>query len=85
MNSLTNLNIRIDKNLKEQSELVFESLGLNMSTAINIFLRQVVRVNGLPFEVKGITPTEEALKAMNDSIKMSNKQSKECNDMDDLE
>ena len=45
MNNSTNLNIRIDKTIKEKSEKVFEDLGLNMTTAINIFLRQVIRVN----------------------------------------
>ena len=39
MNNSTNLNIRIDKNVKETSEKVFEDLGLNMTTAINMFLR----------------------------------------------
>ncbi len=48
----TNINIRTDKELKENCEKLFESLGLNMSTAINIFLRQSLRVGGLPFEVK---------------------------------
>ena len=53
MNNSTNLNIRIDKTIKETSEKVFEDLGLNMTTAINMFLRQVIRVNGIPFEIKG--------------------------------
>ncbi len=48
----TNINIRTEKELKENCEKLFESLGLNMSTAINIFLRQSLRVGGLPFEVK---------------------------------
>lgn len=52
MDKSTNLNIRIDKNVKEQSEKIFDDLGLNMSTAINMFLRQVIRVNGIPFDIK---------------------------------
>ncbi len=48
----TNINIRTDKELKDNCEKLFESLGLNMSTAINIFLRQSLRAGGLPFEVK---------------------------------
>lgn len=39
MNNSTNLNIRIDKDIKEMSEKLFEELGLNMTTAINMFLR----------------------------------------------
>ena len=56
MNNSTNLNIRIDKSVKDNSEKVLEDLGLNMTTAINMFLREVIRVNGIPFEIKGNTP-----------------------------
>ena len=52
MDKSTNLNIRMDKNVKETSEKIFDDLGLNMTTAINMFLRQVIRVNGIPFEIK---------------------------------
>lgn len=47
----TSITVRIDKDLKEQSEEIFEALGMNMTTAINVFLRQVVKTNGLPFEL----------------------------------
>ena len=40
---MTNLNIRIDKELKEQAEVFFNELGLNMTTAFNIFVRQSLR------------------------------------------
>ena len=52
----TNLNIRTDKNIKDQAEEIFNQLGLNMTTAINIFLRTAVRENGIPFELKLDTP-----------------------------
>lgn len=45
-------NIRIDPELKEQANEVFEELGLTFSTAVNVFLRAVVRDGGMPFEVK---------------------------------
>ena len=48
----TNLNIRTDKNIKDQAEKIFNQLGLNMTTAINMFLRTAVRENGIPFELK---------------------------------
>ena len=41
--SATNLNIRTDKEIKNQAEEIFNELGLNMTTAINMFLRTVVR------------------------------------------
>ena len=54
----TNLNIRTDKEVKAQAEKIFDALGLNMTTAVNIFLRQAIRENGIPFEVKLNVPNE---------------------------
>ena len=51
MAETTNLNIRIDKELKEQAELFFGELGLNMSSAFNIFVRQSLRQGKIPFEL----------------------------------
>ena len=48
----TNLNIRTDKEIKNQAEKIFNELGLNMTTAINMFLRTVVREYGIPFELE---------------------------------
>ena len=45
----TNLNIRTDKEIKEQAEQIFSDLGLNMTTAVNMFLRSTIRENGIPF------------------------------------
>ena len=46
---MSNINIRVDDELKRQSELIFDSLGLNMTTATTAFLKQVVRCHGIPF------------------------------------
>ena len=43
--------LRIDENLKRDCEAVFAELGLNMTSAVTIFLRQVVRQRGIPFAV----------------------------------
>lgn len=72
MNNSTNINIRIEKDIKDASEKIFDSLGLNMSTAINIYLRQVIRTNGIPFEIKGEIPNKQTLDAMSEAIKVSN-------------
>ena len=48
---MAQINIRIDDNLKEQAEILFEELGLNMSTAFNVFIRQSIRQGGIPFEI----------------------------------
>ena len=46
-----NINIRVDSDLKHKAEAVFAELGMNLSTALNVFLRASVRSNGLPFEL----------------------------------
>ena len=84
MNNSTNLNIRIDKTIKETSEKVFEDLGLNMTTAINMFLRQVIRVNGIPFEIKGNIPNQETIEAIEESIRLENDNSKGYSSIEDL-
>ena len=48
----SNIYIRIEPDIKEQAEAVLEKLGIPMSNAVSIFLRQVIMQNGLPFEVK---------------------------------
>ena len=47
----TNTSIKIDPELKQQAQELFESLGLNLSSAINIFLRQSVREQAIPFRI----------------------------------
>ncbi len=64
--STTNLNIRIDEDLKKSAEHIFNELGLNMSTALTVFLRQTVRYNGIPFDLRLEIPNEETLKAIDD-------------------
>ena len=46
---MTNINIRTDSEIKSKAQEIFSSLGLDMSTAINLFLRQTVRQNDIPF------------------------------------
>ena len=64
--AVTNLNVRVDENLKKRAEELLGELGMNMSTAINVFLRQLVRVNGIPFEIKADVPNAETLAAIED-------------------
>lgn len=47
-----NLNIRVDEELKKQAETLFSELGLNMSSAITVFLRSSVDYQGIPFEIR---------------------------------
>ncbi len=54
----TNLNIRTDKAIKDQAEEIFNELGLNMTTAVNMFLRTAIREHGIPFELKLEVPND---------------------------
>ncbi len=45
------INVKTDSELKKQAESLFSDLGMNMTTAFNIFLRQAVRENRIPFEI----------------------------------
>lgn len=49
---MANLNIRIDDDLKKQAENMFAELGMNMSTAMTVFLKQAVRYGGIPFDLR---------------------------------
>lgn len=68
----TNLNIRTDKAIKEQAEEIFNELGLNMTTAVNIFLRTAVREHGIPFELKLEIPNETTTAAIEEGRKLMN-------------
>lgn len=49
---MANLNIRVDDTLKKQAETIFADLGISLSAATTMFLKQVVRCNGIPFELR---------------------------------
>ncbi len=66
----TNLNIRVDSNLKKDAEDLFKRLGLNMSSAINVFLTQSVREQAIPFEIHEDRPNKKLLKALKEVEKM---------------
>ena len=67
----TNLNIRTDKSVKAAAEKIFEELGLNMTTAVNIFLRQTIRENGIPFELRLPTPNETTAAAIEEGRRIA--------------
>ena len=59
----TNISIRMDSELKNQADALFGALGMNLSTAFNIFVRQSLREGGIPFEIK-LEPNRETVAAM---------------------
>lgn len=81
----TNLNIRTDKDVKLAAEKIFEELGLNMTTAVNIFLRQTIRENGIPFELKLNVPNDTTLAAIEEGRKIAyDTTARGYSNMDDL-
>ena len=69
--STTNLNIRTDKDVKEKAEKILNELGLNMTSAVNIFLRTAIRERGIPFELKLDVPNETSIAAIEEGRKMA--------------
>ena len=81
----TNLNVRTDSEVKEAAEKIFEALGLNMTTAVNIFLRQTIRENGIPFELKLDVPNAVTAAAIDEGRKIAHdKTAKGFTNMADL-
>ena len=81
----TNLNIRTDKATKEQAEEIFSELGLNMTTAINIFLKTAVREHGIPFDLKLDTPNAVTAAAIDEGrALMADPTAPRYSSMDDL-
>ena len=60
----TNINIRMDIDLKRQFEAFCADMGMSMSTAFTIFARKAVREYRIPFEIDGIAPNPETIKAI---------------------
>ena len=64
MSSLSSVvNVNVPKDVKEEATLLFSSLGLNMSTAINMFLKRVIYEKGIPFDLK-LKPSKEFAEAL---------------------
>jgi len=65
----TTISLRLDREIKRQAEELFQSLGLNMSVALNMFLAQALYRQGLPFEVR--MPNAETLEAMREAERIA--------------
>ena len=66
----TSTNISLDPQLKHDSQERFADLGIDLSTAITLFLKQSLRVQGLPFAVTRENPNAETIAAMNEYYEM---------------
>jgi len=59
MSQQINVNIRMDKNIKEQADNLFKELGFNLTTAINAFVKQALREKAIPFYIKTDNTSQE--------------------------
>lgn len=60
----TRINVLVNANDKEQATNILKDLGLNMSTFINMAIKQVIKRDGLPFETPTFKPSKELLSAL---------------------
>lgn len=68
--SSTNINIRMDSDLKKQFESFCNDMGMSMTTAFTIFARKSVREYRIPFEISGEIPNAETIEAIQEVNKM---------------
>ena len=62
----TAINVNVDKKVKEEATAILKDLGLNMSTAINMFLTQVVKTDGIPFKITNVKPSKQLQEALDE-------------------
>ena len=64
MTKSTSVNVRTTEDIKKGAEVILNGLGLNISSAVNLFLKQVINYRGIPFDLR--LPNKETLQAMDD-------------------
>ena len=67
----TNFSVRLDSDLKTRSEAIYGELGINLTTAINVFLRKSLTAGGFPFDVRIDEPNKETMLALLEADKLS--------------
>lgn len=81
----TNVTIRMDSGIKAEAEALFSELGMNLSTAFNVFVRQSLREGGIPFEIHTERPNKETVAAMLEAERIAKDPNvKHYNDLDEL-
>ena len=80
----TSMNIRMDAEVKKQAEALFSEIGMNMTTAINNFLKHSIRENGIPFEIKISRPNNETIEAINEGEKIIKEGKTRFNNADEM-
>ena len=82
----TTVTIRMNKDIKDKAQEMFSSLGLSMSTAINVFIQQSLNYGGIPFEIKTYEPNAETIEAIKEAeyMKQHPNQFKGYNDVNEM-
>ncbi len=70
INSTVNTSVKLDEETKKEAQKLFKDLGLNLSTAINIFLKQAVREKGIPFYISSLPENSELSQALEEAKKI---------------
>lgn len=65
-------NVSIDAETKAKAQVLLSSLGMDLSTAVNVFLKQMIYEGGIPFAIKREIPNEDTLAAMREAEEMKN-------------
>lgn len=68
----TNVTIRMDEELKKQAEDLFSDLGMNMTTALTIFVKQAIREQKIPFTISRNIPNDDTLEAIAEIQRLKN-------------
>ncbi len=82
--AMSNINIRIDAEKKAKAQELFSSLGMDMSTAINLFIQQAIDFNGIPFVIRKYNAETEAAFAEVEEMKKHPELYKGYTDIDEL-
>ena len=67
----SNYTIRLDTELRKEAEALFSDLGMSLATAFQIFLKQAIQEQGLPFPVKKKQPNKVTLAAMKEALELA--------------
>lgn len=71
MTMTSNYTIRLDTELRKEAEALFADLGMSLATAFQIFLKQAIQEQGLPFPVKKKQPNKVTLAAMKEALELA--------------
>ena len=78
MATTTNFSVRMDSDIKKQCEALYGELGINLTTAINVFLRQSLRAGGFPFDVRIEQPNKETIASMLEAERIARDPTVKC-------